>query len=196
MKSITSVFLLLSTVSIAQASDIKLNCTLEYDIDDKVEIEIPGIVKDNKISFKYTKNNASTYYFKSAGSAVWHSDAQVSFEGELKNGVLTYNYDFKNYLRDESKLVSVFNETRSLELDFEEINDGEKHYFDFNDGVVLESTIDKSDWINDEGIKLSDCEIYDNDLIAKDESISLTPRQQRRLERRQGPGFFERLFND
>jgi hypothetical protein len=196
MHSLIKSALVLSSISFAQAADIKLNCTLEYDIDDKVQIEIPATVLENKITFEYIKNDAFTYYIPASGPAVWHNEGDLNFYAELQNGVLTYSYDFKNYLRDESKLVSVFNETRKLKMDFEEINDGEKHYFDFYDGEVLSSKVNKSDWINDEGIQIEDCEIYDEDLRAKEELIPLTPRQQRRRNRRQGPGFFERLFVD
>lgn len=190
----TGILILLSTLSLtAHATDIKLNCTLRYDIDDKDEIEIPAIVDGDRILFNYIKDDAITYYFPSYGPAVWHNDAIVNFEGVLKDGVLTYSYDFKNYLRDEASLKSVFTETRSLELDYEEINDGEKHYFDYDDGEVISSKVNKDDWINDNGVQIDDCEIYDEDLQPSDELIPLTPRQEHR--RRQGPEFFERLFN-
>jgi hypothetical protein len=49
-------------------------------------------------------------------------------------------------------------------MDFYEIDKGQKHYFDFRDGKVLTSEINNDDWINDKGIKLDSCEIFDKDL--------------------------------
>ena len=155
--------------SVANARNFKLNCTLEYDIDDKDDIEIPMTMIDGVPTFHAYDEGLVTYYIpKVLAPAVWHDDATIEFSAQLIGETLIYSYDFKNYLRDESELVSVFKETRSLVLDFEEIDDAEIHYFDFDDGEIIESMVNKDDWINETGIELEECEIYDADLINRD----------------------------
>jgi hypothetical protein len=168
------ILLLISLIAtVAQARNLKLNCTLEYDIDDKRDIEINTIIDGDTISFHRYKKNLVTYYipnFTPNGprTAVWHNDASIEFTAVLEGESLIYTYDFKNYLRDESEIASLYKETRALHLDFSEINDGEKHYFDFDDGDILESQVNRNDWINYNGIEIDDCEIYDEDLRPRD----------------------------
>lgn len=156
-------FVLLTSIS--HARDLRLNCKLVYDIDDKRRIEIPAKMNGDRVEFHYEKNNLVTYYIPACGGpAEWHDDGAIKFTAVLDGENLIYSVDFKNYLRDESKLVSVYKETRSYKLDWDEINDAEKHYFDYRDGDVLVSQINKNDWINETGVKIDDCEIYDLDL--------------------------------
>jgi len=135
MRSHLAILALLT--SVAHAKDLKLNCTLEYDIDDKRDIEIPLIQTGDITKFELKKDNLVTYYIPSSGPADWHNDSSILFQAELRGEVLTYHFNFKNYLRDRSQVESVYSETRELVLDFSEINDGEKHYFDYRDGDVL-----------------------------------------------------------
>lgn len=163
--------MILSSIALAQseARNLRLNCTLKYDIDDKDEIEIPMTIKNGMTTFHTIEENLVTYYIPMLPSvAQWHNDSKIEFSAQLHGEVLLYTYDFKNYLRDESELVSVFTETRSLALDFDEIDDAEIHYFDFDDGDIIESHVNKDAWINETGIELDECEIWDADLRSED----------------------------
>lgn len=193
-------FLLLSLLTfsiviptIAQARNLSLECDIRYDIDDKDTVEIPLIHTEGlEHLFSIKNEKVETYFFpRNRGVAQWHMDATYSISAKISDDTLIINYNFKNYLRQRTNLVSVFDETRLFHIDYDEIDDDEEQTFDFIYGEVLFSKINNDDWINETGAVLDECTVFDLDLVkAKEEDNQTIEHKRTRVG-----NFLRRLFH-
>lgn len=151
-----------------------------------------GVERDGAIHFEATRDRLSTYYIPHRDVsyvAEWHTDGKVEINASIKpDGELTYTYKFHNYLRYESELAVVFDETRRLMIDMEEVEDSYE-YFDGGDGELLESNTNNDDWINRNGITLDDCKLeYDEESEEEFEQPNVETRRRGLRE------FLRRIF--
>jgi hypothetical protein len=174
--------------SMAYANNLKLTCEIEdYDERD-TKIEMIGVEKDGAIHFEATRDNLETYYIPdrvTTHTAQWHMDGKVEIKAKLEGDLLTYTYKFHNYLRDRDHYGVIFDETRALELDMEEVADSYE-YFDGGDGELLEDNTNQDDWINRRGITLDDCKLEFDRPEIEDET---EPKKESRFRR-----FLRRIF--
>lgn len=162
---------LLSICSVAQASniDLMLRCKMSYDIDAHFFADIPATESEGRIIFSKTSQGHESYFFPEMGSAIWHNDASYSINATIVDEKLLINFQFTNYLRNKSKLVTLYNVTNIYNIDFEEIFENGNQFFDKFDGEVLNSQINNDDWVNQEGIKLDECQLINSKKIQIDE---------------------------
>jgi hypothetical protein len=140
----------------------KLDCEYEYETyssDDELygHLIMEGVEEDGKVIFSSSKSILPTYFFPAYGPAIWHRDAKIQFEGELVGDQMTFRFVFENYKRSLEDYGVLYDVTRTVKLDelFEEDEDD----FDYNDGDVIESYINKDPWINEKGVALEECEL-------------------------------------
>lgn len=163
MKTTLAILFALFSLQV-QAQAFEMTCNYQYETYTSVgEVTASFTVigyEDNSgvITFSKTVNDLPAYFYPSDRyGAYWHNDSSIIFNAQLSGTTLRYSFLFNNYISDTSQLKTVFNETRVLDMTehFEE----EELDFDYDDGKVTNSKINKDDWVNESHIQIDDCEI-------------------------------------
>lgn len=163
MKKLISLLIILFAGNI-YAQKYEITCDYSYETyisEDEItkSFTIPGSMDlSGNIYFVTQIKHLPAYFFPTDRyGALWHNDAQIEFIATLTGRILTYHYIFKNYTYNNKELEAVFDQTRVLDMtqNFQE-DDLE---FDYDDGMIKDSYINRDIWINENHIKLEGCKL-------------------------------------
>lgn len=150
--------------SSAFAQRYEFECEFEYETytsDERyMDLELRGQLAENGfVLFSKERTRLHSYFFPAVGPAIWHMDSKMKLEAELDSeNILTYRLEFYNYLRERIDLVKVYDETRRIDLSQKLAGDN-KAKFDYIDGEVISSNINRDSWIEELSYVPQECKL-------------------------------------
>ena len=120
-----------------------------------------GEVRGDQVVFETNVKDIPSYFINREryAAAIWHNDSSLNFTAvlNLKTKILSYSFQYNNYVRSYDDMQSVFKQTRSL--DMTEYYLEEELDFGYDDGKVVSEDINKGPWVNETHVSLDDCEL-------------------------------------
>ena len=163
MKKTLTLLIAVFSLSV-QAQVFEITCDYQYETYTSVEeltdsFTIHGI-KDGSglINFNTNINDLPAYFFpEDRYGALWHSNSSIYFNAQLQGKTLRYSFMFNNYILNNMKIMTVYKETRVLDMTkhFEE----DELDFEYDDGKVVSAEINNGPWVNNNHVQIDSCEI-------------------------------------
>lgn len=143
---------------------VEITCDYQYETyssEDEVTDTFTAVGKSDlagNIYFSKKIGGLPSYFFPpDRYGAYWHYDSKITFNAKLAGKILTYDFEFKNYVRNYNELKTVNKQNRVL--DMTEHFDEDEFDFEFDDGDLISYDINKDDWVNESHVEIDDCEL-------------------------------------